>query len=178
MKVYNRGLNRRDITSPTSPDAHGSNCSSGDTSGTGPDGNQSFPLAGPDCNTNTTGLIVPLGLLDCDANGQTNPACVAQGRDVTNDDLAALVRYMVALTDRRVQCDVAPFDHPELKVNNGHQASDPDHDGRATDIVFTLPAVGASGYSPTAASFCIPNSGNLFALGMQSRSGGAKVPIQ
>jgi cytochrome c peroxidase len=177
LKVYNRGFNRRDITSLGSIDAHGSNCSSGDTSGTGPGGNQHWPLPGPDCNTNTTGLIVPLGLLDCDANGQANPACAAQGRDTTNDDLAALQRYMISLTDRRVQCDSAPFDHPELYVVVGHRTTDTDHDGRADDILFDFPAVGASGFSPSTPSYCIPNAGTLFEPGMQSRSGGTKVSI-
>jgi cytochrome c peroxidase len=177
LKVYNRGFNRRDLTSLASPDQHGSQCASGDTSGSGPDGDHPWPLSG-DCNTNTTGLIVPLNLLDCDANGATNPACAAQGRNTTNDDLAALQRYMLGLTDRRVQCDAAPFDHPELKVFNGHTATDSDHDGRADDIAFTFPAVGATGFPPSAASYCIPNSGSLFAPGMQARSGGLKVSIQ
>jgi cytochrome c peroxidase len=176
LKVYNRGFNRRDLTSLTSPDQHGSHCASGDTSGSGPDGNQPWPLSG-DCNTNTTGLIVPLHLLDCDANGVPNPACVAQGRNTTNDDLAAVLRYMLALTDRRVQCDAAPFDHPELKVFNGPTATDANHDGRADDIVFTFPAVGAAGFPTGVASYCIPSAGSLFAPGMQSRSGGLKVVV-
>jgi hypothetical protein len=93
-----------------------------------------------------------------------------------NDDLAALERFMKSLTDRRVQCDVAPFDHPELKVTDGHYASDQNRDGKATDIAFSLPAVGASGYAP-ASGFCVPNAGDLFAPGMQARSGGARVPL-
>jgi len=171
LKTYNRGLNRRDIVGPGSLDADGSPCIQGDNSGSGPDGNQSWPIQGPDCNTNTTGLIVPLGLLDCDANGETNPECVAQGRTVDDDDLAAVVRFLKALTDERVQCDQAPFDHPELTIFDGHLASDPNHDGRAEDIPYTLPAVGASGF-PESSGLCIPNAGDLFAPGMAVRTGG------
>jgi hypothetical protein len=75
-----------------------------------------------------------------------------------------------------VQCDAAPFDHPQLFVTNGHTKTDRNHDGRADDITFALPAVGASGYSTTS-GYCIPNSGDLFAPGMQARSGGARVPL-
>jgi len=167
MKVYNRGLNRRDIKAAGSIDAHGSACTSGDSSGSGPDGNQPWPVSTSDCNTNTTGLAVPLGLLDCDANGVVT--C-----DVANDDLSALVRYMKSLTDPRVQCDRAPFDHPSLKVITGEAATDSNNDGKADDLSFVLPAVGAAGYSSDS-GYCIPNAGDLFAPGMQSRSGGAKA---
>ncbi|HUL32195.1 MAG TPA: hypothetical protein VLZ03_17210 [Thermodesulfobacteriota bacterium] len=176
LKVYNRGMNPRDISSPSDPDAHGSNCFSGDSSGSGPDGDSPWPVTGPDCNTNTTGLIVPLGLLDCDANGVANPNCATFGKDATNDDLAALERFLKSLTDRRVQCDQAPFDHPSLFVFNGQKPTDANHDGLADDIVFEFPEVGASGYDPKS-GYCIPNAANLFAPGMQSRSGGQRVPL-
>ena len=177
LKVYNRGMNPRDITDPSDPDAHGSNCYSGDSSGSGPDGDYPWPVSVSDCNTNTTGLIVPLGLLDCDANGVPNPACATFGKDTTNDDLAALERFLKSLSDLRVQCDQAPFDHPSFFVFNGHKATDINHDGLAEDIVFELPEVGAAGYDPKT-GFCIPNSGDLFAPGMQARSGGLRVPLK
>jgi hypothetical protein len=116
-------------------------------------------------------------LLDCDANDQTNPTCVAQHQDTTSDDLAALVRFLTSLTDPRVQCDQAPFDHPSLDLVAGEIDQATRHDGQAVDIVFTLPAVGATGYDP-ASGFCIPNAGALFAPGMQARSGGPRVPLQ
>ena len=178
LKVYNRGLNRRQITGPHSLDAHGSKCDHGDDTGSGPDGNQSWPLKGEDCNTNTTGLMVTLGLSDCDENGKPNAACVAQKRTVANDNLAALERFLKSLTDRRVQCDQAPFDHPELQIFNGRRKGrDWNRDGKAEDVVFTLPAVGAAGYSPWS-GLCIPNAGDLFAPGMQARSGGRRVPLR
>ncbi|HXE14082.1 MAG TPA: cytochrome c peroxidase [Bryobacteraceae bacterium] len=176
MKSYNHGLNSRRISGANSPDAHGNWCTAGDDSGTGPDGNQNWPLPGPDCGTNLPGILGPLHLLDCDANGQTNPTCVAEGKNTTNDDLAALVRFMLSLTDKRVQCDAAPFDHPELKVIERQLPTDRNINGRADDVAATLPAVGASGYKPRS-GFCIPNSGDLFAPGMQARSGGTRVPL-
>jgi len=177
LKVYNRGLNHRDITGAGSRDAHGSACATGDDSGSGPDGNQSWPVQGNDCNTNVTGVIVPLGLSDCDANGRPDAACTAHGQTVQNDDLAALERFLKSLTDRRVQCDQAPFDHPQLTIFDGEQVvSPPNPDGKAQDVTFTLPAVGAEGYPPSS-GFCIPNAGDLFAPGMQARSGGERVPL-
>ncbi|MBX5483574.1 MAG: hypothetical protein IRZ16_17260 [Myxococcaceae bacterium] len=184
MKFYNRGGNRRDIT-PANAErerAPGTACTSGDNTGTGPDGNQPYERMSTvtDCDTNTTGAILPLNLLDCDpdpATGQLPAACVAAGKDAHTDDLAALVRFLQSLTDPRVQCDVAPFDHPELQVVLGQDTRDRNGDGKLDDRLFTLPAVGASGYSP-ASGFCIPNAGDLFAPGMQARAGGARVPLR
>ncbi len=84
---------------------------------------------------------------------------------------------MLTLTDRRVQCDQAPFDHPSLFVVTGPRTTDLNRDGRADDTVFELPAVGTGGYDP-ASGFCVPNKGDLFAPGMQARSGGARVPLE
>jgi cytochrome c peroxidase len=185
MKLYNRGSNRRDIAvNPALERAAGAQCTSGDNSGTGINGDKlptgsagQLTLTGfaeTACDTNTTATVLPLGLLDCDPDDVTNQvpaACVAQGKTAANDDLAALVRFMKALTDPRVQCDAAPFDHPELPIFNGHKPTDANRDKKADDISFTLPAVGSAGY-PKANSYCIPNAGDLFAPGMQSRSGG------
>ena len=176
LKVYNRGMNRRDIAAAGSLDAHGSACSHGDDSGSGPLGLGHWPVADDDCSTNTTGLILPLGLSDCDANGAPNDACIARGHTVATDDLAALARFLSALTDRRVQCDQAPFDHPSLDILAGHRGADKDRDGLADDIVFELPAVGATGYT-AASGLCIPNAGDAFAPGMQARAGGPKAPV-
>ena len=180
LKVYNRGLNRRDISALNDKDQHHLTfCTSGDNSGTGPEGNQTYPMAGvTDCNTNTSGLIVPLGLSDCEAPDGTLPktACTAQGATAAIDDLAALERFLKSLTDRRVQCDQAPFDHPSFFVFNGHRTTDVNRDGKADDIVFELPEIGAAGYDPSS-GYCIPNAGDLFAPGMQSRAGGQRVPL-
>jgi hypothetical protein len=170
MKFYNRGGNRRDINADNAAlEAPGSRCTSGDDTGTGADGNHPLPVGDADCNTNVTGLIVPLGLLDCDENG-------AATCDVASDDLSAVVRFMQSLTDRRVQCDQAPFDHPSLSVPHGQEARQGDIPGAALDRTVTMPAVGAAGYDPSS-GLCIPNSGNLFAPGMQGRVGGVQVPL-
>ena len=174
LKLYNRGISRRDITGPGTFNAHGTGCVTGDDSGTGPDGNHVWPMPGvTNCATNVTGLIVPLGLTDCDAPAGTAPklACTAANETTENDDLAALTRFMLSLTDARVQCDQAPFDHPQLKVTDGHFITDFNRDGEADDITFNFPAVGAAGYKPKS-GYCIPNSGDLFAPGMQAREGG------
>jgi hypothetical protein len=65
----------------------------------------------------------------------------------------------LALTDRRVACHAAPFDHPELILPNGHKNADANGDGRADDARIRLPAVGRAGF---AASKCDPNRGDLF----------------
>ena len=75
--------------------------------------------------------------------------------DITNLGLSGqeqtdLVTFMKSLTDDRVRCEKAPFDHPELTVFNGHRgdhisAQDLNFDGKADDLTKTLPAVGATG---------------------------------
>ncbi len=126
-----------------------------------------------ECDTNTTGLMNKLGLSDCDAPDGTSEklACIANGETIGTDDLAALETFLKSLTDSRVQCDKAPFDHPSLTVLNGHKNTDINHDGKADDITFNLPEVGTDGYSQSS-GFCIPNAGDLFAPGMQARAGG------
>jgi hypothetical protein len=181
-------MNRRNITAANgyADRQAGSTCTTGDNSGSGPDGKTALSgLAGAnaDCNTNTTGAIVALGLADCEAPELTVPKIECNARTVivnnvsvpmtvANDDLAALERFLKSLTDPRVQCDKAPFDHPSLPLPTGHSGSDVNNDGRLDDITFTLPAVGSAGYSGSSAQFCMPNAGDLFAPGMQARSGG------
>jgi hypothetical protein len=66
---------------------------------------------------------------------------------------------MKALTDPRVACHAAPFDHPELIVSNGSQLV-PTSGGRAKDAQLRLVEVGCEGCRP---SWCDPNTGDLFA---------------
>jgi cytochrome c peroxidase len=72
-----------------------------------------------------------------------------------------LVAFLKTLTDERLRCDQAPFDHPELAVPVGHTGGDANSDSKADTIFSTLSAVGASGYPK---SQCIPNTGNVFDL--------------
>jgi cytochrome c peroxidase len=136
MDFYNRGGNHRS-KSKVDPSF------TGDTSGTGPLGKSTIPVAGQDFGTNVDRFIRPLGL--------------------TSEELDAVVAFMLSLTDERVQCDSAPFDHPELRVPNGQRNSDRDGDGVADDIMALIPATGAGGYTADGKpELCLPNSGNLF----------------
>lgn len=145
VEVYVRGGNKRNMQL-TVPGA------TGDSSGTGPLGSDTAPAAGPHFGTNVDFFI----------------------RDIksTDEQIDALVAFMLTVTDPRVQCDQAPFDHPELTVFNGHTSHVGHRDGRADDITFVLPAVGADGYAggPNA-RFCIPNAGDLFDPRMGPRRG-------
>jgi cytochrome c peroxidase len=148
LEFYRRGGNRRDanLTDPAF---------TGDDSGTGLEGQGLIPVPGPNKGSNAAGTLNPLTITDAGI-----------------DDI---VEFLKALTDERVQCDRAPFDHPELLIPVGPNPVDQNHDNRADDIVFRLPEVGASGYSP-GSGLCVPNAGDLFAPGMQARIGGPPAP--
>ena len=70
---------------------------------------------------------------------------------LTPTEATQLVAFLLALTDNRVACDQAPFDHPNLPI--------PAPGG--TLVQFNLPAVGSSGLGGIGRT-CRPNSGNLF----------------
>ena len=132
MEFYNRGGDRRSVAS-TSPGTEN------DTTGTGPLG-QTTPVVPGMGGSNVHLDIKPLGL----NAGQR----------------ADLVNFMKALTDPRVACHAAPFDHPSLTVANGQLLQAANKGGNATDIPMTIPAVGAGGYS-TCNSDAL-NTGELF----------------
>ena len=63
-----------------------------------------------------------------------------------------LVQLMLEMTDPRVENRSAPFDHPELRIPNGHPNAAGSTtrvinrgDGNATDTMFTIPATGRTG---------------------------------
>jgi cytochrome c peroxidase len=101
---------------------------------------------GPDDNDST-------GFVAADAmNGGTSnlhPAVKPLGLTAAEQaDLVAFLRN--ALTDPRVACEQAPFDHPALPLHDGHVGDqsavrDRNHDGIADDAFIALPAVGAAG---------------------------------
>lgn len=69
-----------------------------------------------------------------------------QAEFVTNDtDAADLVAFLKALTDERVRWEKAPFDHPSIRLPNGHDLSQVDANGLAQDHYLELPAVGRKG---------------------------------
>ncbi len=149
VEFYSRGGSRRDksLIDPSY---------TGDTSGTGLLGKEGFPVPAPDFGTNVDRFVQPL--------------------DLTDDEIDHLTAFMLTLTDRRVQCDQAPFDHPSLLVMIRAKPTDANRDGRADDVLFELPEIGASGYDPNS-GFCVHNKGDLFEPGMQARSGGLRVPL-
>jgi cytochrome c peroxidase len=69
----------------------------------------------------------------------------------TPDEKRQLVAFLKALTDPRVRNESAPFDHPALRLHDGHpgdSSSTPiDGSGRALDRWIEIPAVGAGGRS-------------------------------
>jgi hypothetical protein len=70
-------------------------------------------------------------------------------------DLVAFLRN--GLTDHRVACQQAPFDHPSLRLVNGHVGNEKKItmvNGRALDDFIQLPAVGSRGL---AAAECLRN---------------------
>ncbi len=71
----------------------------------------------------------------------------------------ALVAFMQSLTDERVRCSRAPFDHPELLIPDGHKPDTVKADGRLADRLRVLNATGAAGYP---SDKCPSNTGNLF----------------
>ena len=85
---------------------------------------------------------------DFDNNPNMDPDIRPLG--LTVDQQADLVAFLKSLTDERVKCKKAPFDHPELIIPNGHPGDhvavvDSNGDGQADDDLLTIPAVGAGG---------------------------------
>ncbi|MBI4332077.1 MAG: hypothetical protein HY673_12415 [Chloroflexi bacterium] len=80
-------------------------------------------------------------------------------QDVTgrDPDVDRLVKFMLALTDDRVRYEMAPFDHPQLFIPNGHPGDRTtitapynvvNGVNQARDILVELPAVGQDGRPP------------------------------
>lgn len=72
--------------------------------------------------------------------------------NLTGTEENDIIAFMLTLTDPRVKNRQAPFDHPQLIINNGHPGDQNsvtnDGMGKATDAVFQLSAVGSSGGTP------------------------------
>ena len=122
----------------------------GDTTGTGRDGRlgQGAPV-GP--GMGGSNLAPDVG----------DPSRPKGGLGLSAQEQAQLVRFLQALTDPRVACHQAPFDHPSLTLSVGHVPLDANRDGNADDVLRRLPETGAGGYAG-----CDPgrlNGGDLFA---------------
>ena len=65
--------------------------------------------------------------------------------------IADIVAFMEALTDERVRCEMAPFDHPEIRIANGARGGggfvteDNKNKGQSKDQLELIQAVGAGG---------------------------------
>jgi hypothetical protein len=63
--------------------------------------------------------------------------------------LDSMVAFLLALTDERVRCESAPFDHPSILLPDGHTGNSSgvvdDGGGLAVDDGDLIPAVGAAG---------------------------------
>ena len=123
-----------------------------DNSGTGGLG-RGHPVIDAGVGSNVLG-IEPLFETDPD-EPEFFPEETKQLTDAEIDDLVA---FMLTMTDRRVQCRAAPFDHPALSIPDGHLVA-PGATGNAKDFYTVLPATGASG---VADAQCFVNSGDLF----------------
>jgi hypothetical protein len=69
---------------------------------------------------------------------------------LTDTEKANVVAFLKALTDERVRWEQAPFDHPSLRVPNGHPYNEYMVMGigplkQAVDQYISLPAIGAAG---------------------------------
>ena len=99
---------------------------------------------GPDGN-DTTGYGAP----DAPGSGPSNTHPNIRPLGLSREEQAELVAFLrYALTDRRVACRRAPFDHPSLELPNGHAGNESRvraKNGRAVDEFVTLAAVGAKG---------------------------------
>lgn len=110
---------------------------------------------GPDSN-DTTGLIEP----DAINGGTTNMHPDVKRLNLSPAEQADLVTFMRhGLTDRRVACKQAPFDHPGIRLTNGHAGDEEtlkgvNQGGFATDNFINLAAVGAAG---VAEAQCLKN---------------------
>ena len=76
----------------------------------------------------------------------------------------ALVAFLMALTDERVRFHRAPFDHPSLRITNGHPnpvVSDgqPGPVPKAQDMFIEIPAVGSNGLATPLPNFPVGNAG-------------------
>ncbi|MDP4300394.1 cytochrome-c peroxidase [Leptothrix discophora] len=100
---------------------------------------------GPD-EANSSGRVTP----EVQDGGATNVHPAIHDLQLTTQEQADLVAFLRhGLTDPRVACERAPFDHPELRLFNGQAGNAVKvtgaPGGKARDDTFLLPAVGAAG---------------------------------
>ena len=92
--------------------------------------------------------------------GREGPISPLNTPNLNAHERAALVAFLASLTDERVRYERAPFDHPEIRVPDGHPG-DSSHvtnrgDGCATDAMVVVPAVGRHGRATPLRAFLEP----------------------
>lgn len=138
VEFYNRGGDRRSLG--------GSPSDSNDTTGSGSAGR---PVGGAPSD------VVP-------RMGGSNAHPDVRTIGLNAQEQGQIVAFLQALTDRRVACHAAPFDHPELVVPDGQLPMDGNRDGNADDQTLTIRAVGGGGYGNCDALLRQLNAGDLF----------------
>lgn len=92
--------------------------------------------------------------------GREGPISPLGTPNLTSEEKQAMVAFLLSLTDDRVRFERAPFDHPELRLPDGHPGDERSvtnrGDGNATDAFITVPAVGRNGRSAPLGSFLAP----------------------
>lgn len=120
---------------------------------------------GPD-EANTSGLVTP----EVQDGGATNVHPAIHNLNLTaqeQSDLVAFLRH--GLTDQRVACESAPFDHPELRLFNGQVGNERKvigaPGGKSRDDTYLLPAIGADG---RALGTCLRNDDGSLVRGTEA----------
>jgi len=90
-------------------------------------------------------------------------------RSLSTSDMQALVAFLQALTDARVKNQSAPFDHPELRIPNGHPGTqfslqdDGSGFGNAVTNFIPINATGRNGTAQPFTKFCLSLSNSTAA---------------
>ena len=87
-----------------------------------------------------------------DVNDPNIDVGLAMVQNIAHEDADLIVDFLLSLTDERVRWEMAPFDHPQLFIPNGHTLGnrppgDPLGNSFYPDVIFEYPAVGAAGRS-------------------------------
>jgi hypothetical protein len=112
----------------------------------------------PGGDTSGSGPLGESDLLSTSASG-SNLADKIKPRNLSAKDQAVLVAFLKSLTDDRVRCHAAPFDHPELTISNGNDPATAPNGANAAEKTITLAAVGKTGIGAKCAQ--IANDGTF-----------------
>jgi hypothetical protein len=113
-------------------------------------------------------------------SGKTNVHPAIKNLNLTPAEVTDLVSFVRhGLTDSRVACESAPFDHPELRITNGQVGTPtaltagPNRKGQ--DLYRTLTAVGATGRAPGG---CWRNDNDSYVVGTEPPARTPSIPAR